>query len=102
MPEQEPYCDQDREGAPLHPTHLPSELADFLRGERFACLTHATDRGTAFLIKAPGSEIERVRGRHSIGFRTELYLLPQAPVIRMVLTIYDQPDSQLALETFVN
>jgi hypothetical protein len=32
----------------------------------------------------------------------ELYDHPSAPVIRMVTTIYDQPDRPLALETFVN
>lgn len=62
----------------------------------------ATDRGTVLVIKAPGGDIRSVRGRVPIGLRYELYEHPAAPVIRMVLRIYDQPTRPLALETFIN
>jgi hypothetical protein len=87
---------------PFQPTLLPRALADFIRGYEFACVTQDTDRGTVLIVKAPGPEIESVRGRVPIALRHELYSHPAAPVIRMVLTIYDQPDRPLALETFVN
>ncbi len=81
---------------------LPPELAAFLKDKPFACLTHATDRGTVVLVKAPGHEIESVRGTVPIHLRHELHQHPTAPVIRMLLTIYDQPARPLALETFIN
>ncbi|TAK28805.1 MAG: hypothetical protein EPO21_21865 [Chloroflexota bacterium] len=62
----------------------------------------ATNNGTVFVIKAPNREIESVRGRVPIQVRHELYEHSAAPVIRTVITIYDQPDSPLALESFIN
>lgn len=62
----------------------------------------ATNEGTAFVIKLPGVEIESVRGTVPVGLTHELYAHPNAPVIRTLLRIYDQPDSHLALETYTN
>jgi hypothetical protein len=50
----------------------------------------------------PGTDIESARGTVPIRVQHELYDCPSAPVIRMVLTIYDQPDRPLAVETFIN
>jgi hypothetical protein len=41
-------------------------------------------------------------GNSQIQLRQELYDHPRAPVIRMVITIYDQPATPLALETYIN
>jgi hypothetical protein len=87
---------------PLPPNVLPPDLAAFLKDQEIACLTHATDKGTAFIMKLPGAEIQSVRGRVPIGLRQELYAHPSAPVIRMVFTIFDQPETPLAVETFIN
>lgn len=100
-PSRRPHQHPDS-GPPLHPSPLPPDLAESLRARDFACLTHPTDRGTAFIIKAPAREIESVRGTVPIEFRHELYQHPAAPVIRIVTVIYDQPDSALALESFIN
>src|SRR3712207_5429190 len=81
---------------------LPPELATFLADKPYAALLQPTDRGTVLLVKAPGREIESVRGRVPIEVRHELYQHPAAPVVRVVTRIYDQPDRPLALETFVN
>ncbi|GAA5154288.1 hypothetical protein GCM10023321_25850 [Pseudonocardia eucalypti] len=62
----------------------------------------ATDQGTAFVVKLPTPEINNLRGRVPIHFHHELYSHPAAPVIRTVLTVYDQPQQPLALETFTN
>ena len=61
-----------------------------------------TTEGTAFVIKLPGREITSVRGTVPIRVRHELYSHPAAPVIRTVLTVYDQPARPLGLETFTN
>src|SRR5829696_7934853 len=87
---------------PDRPNQLPPELAAFLREQQYAALLHATDLGTALIVKAPGSEIASARGPVPIGFNHELYAHPASPVIRMVTRIYDQPASSLAFETFVN
>jgi hypothetical protein len=81
---------------------LPPELADFLKDHEYACVTQATDQGTAFVMKVPGADIQSVRGTVPIHLRQELYAHPAAPVIRLVFTIYDQPETPLAVETFIN
>src|SRR5256885_14959634 len=85
-----------------HGAELPPELAEFLLGQQYAALLHATNHGTVLVVKMPRHEIESVRGRVPIEIRHELYAHPTAPVIRMVTRIYDQPDSSVALETYVN
>ena len=87
---------------PERPNQLPPELATFLRDQQYAALLHATNLGTALILKAPGHEIASARGRVPIGFNHELYNQPTSPVIRMVTRIYDQPASSLAFETYVN
>lgn len=89
-------------GEPFNPSSLPPEPADFLKDRPFACLLHGTDNGTVFIVKMPAHEINSVRGRVPIHLRHELYEHPTAPVIRTVLTIHDQPDRPLAIETFTN
>jgi hypothetical protein len=86
----------------LRPNQLPPELAAFLRTQDYACLTHATDQGTVLVLKAPRSEIDSVRGTVPIQLRHELHRHPAAPVIRMVVTVYDQPARPLAFDTFIN
>lgn len=87
---------------PLYPAELPAEMADFLKDVAYACLTQATDQGTAFVIKIPGQDIASVRGVVPVALSQELYAHPTAPVIRLVFTIYDQPETPLALEMFIN
>jgi hypothetical protein len=89
-------------GEPQQPSPLPPDLADFLRTQEMACLMQATDQGTAFVVKLPNREIASVRGTIPIGLRHELYAHPAAPVIRTVLTLYDQPALPLVLETYTN
>jgi len=85
------------------PIELTPELADFLRRQpHYACVTHATSEGTAYVIRAPAADLVTLRGTMPIGLRHELYALPSAPVIRSVLTIMDRPRAPLRLETFCN
>ena len=81
---------------------LPPEFAEFLKDKRYACVTQATDRGTAYVIKAPSLDIQGLRGPIPVRVRHELYEHPQAPVIRSLLHLYDKPTTPLALETFTN
>jgi hypothetical protein len=81
---------------------LPPDLAAFLESQHLSCLLIGTVRGSSFVIKAPGGEIEGLRGPIPVLFRQELYRHPSSPVIRLLLRIYDRPPSALALESFVN
>ncbi len=92
----------ERERPSLQPNELPEEMADFLREQEYACLLWATDQGTVFVAKAPAQEIESLRGNIPVHVRHELYDHPRSPVIRTVVTWYDQPDAPLALESFTN
>jgi hypothetical protein len=92
----------ERDQLPLRPTELPPELADFLTSQEYACLLHATDQGTVFVVKAHGRDIQSLRGNVPVRVLHELYQPPQAPVIRTVVTWYDQPTTPLALETYTN
>src|ERR687887_359930 len=90
-------------GEPHEPPPLPPELAAFLQDKEYICLPHATERhGTVYIVKLPGKEIRSVQGRVPIQLRHELYDHPRSPVIRSVTAIYDQPQTPLALESFVN
>jgi hypothetical protein len=102
MSHEQPFHHSPDNQGPLHPAALPPELADFLREQQYACVTQATDQGTAFIMKLPGPDIQSVRGTVPIHLRQELYAHPAAPVIRLAFTIYDQPEHPLALETFIN
>src|SRR5579872_1274620 len=92
----------NRESEPAVRSQLPPGLAEFLADREVACLTHATNLGTVYVIKVPGAEIRSVQGRVPIQLRHELYEHPAAPVIRTVITIFDRSDRPLALETFCN
>lgn len=87
---------------PLRPNELPPELAEFLRPHEYVMLKQATDQGTIFVVKAPEREIRSVTGPVPMRMFHELYQEPEAPVIRSVVQIYDQPNNPLSLETFTN
>jgi hypothetical protein len=89
-------------GEPQSPVPLPPELAAFLATEELACLTHNSNRGALYVLKAPASELTSLRGTFPIGLTHELHQHPQAPVIRSVLTFYDQPNQPLRFDTFLN
>lgn len=88
--------------ADLPPGELPPELADFLRGKDYVCITQETNLGTVLVIKVPSPEIQSVHDNVPIWLRQELYQHPAAPVIRLVIQFYDQPENPLAFEMFVN
>jgi hypothetical protein len=102
MTHEHPSHQRPEHNEPDYPAALPPELAEFLKNYDYACITQATDQGTAFVMKVPGGEIDSVRGTVPIQLSQELYVHPTAPVIRLVFTIYDQPQTPLALETFIN
>jgi hypothetical protein len=101
-----PYHADHRQSIPASGVNLPPDLASFLESQRLACLLIGTERGSGFVVKAPGDEIEGLRGPMPVLFRHELYRHPAAPVIRLLLRLYDhahsQPPSSLVFESFVD
>jgi hypothetical protein len=87
---------------PLYPTALPPELTAFLQESEYVCVSETIAQGTVLVIKIPTADIESVRGPVPILLQQALYSHPAAPVIQMVVHIFDQPASPLALETFFN
>jgi len=81
---------------------LPADLAEFLQGEEYACVTAASDQGTVHVIKAHGADIAGMGDRVPMHVSHAVYEHHLAPVIRTVVTLYDQPERPLALETFIN
>ena len=93
------------EGAdqPLQPFELPKELEEFLRqSEKYVLIANASDQGTVYVVKAPEQDIASVRGNVPMRVTHELHRESEAPVIRSVVKIYDDPRHPLALETFTN
>ncbi|CAN5720445.1 hypothetical protein BH23CHL2_BH23CHL2_19580 [soil metagenome] len=87
---------------PTEPFALPPELVGAIKDDEYACVTLATNRGTAIVAKLPGAEIEGLRGTFPIQVRHELFGHPASPVIRLTATLYDNPRSPFLLETFIN
>lgn len=81
---------------------LPPELAEALHGPEYACVTVGTEQGTVIVIKAPAIEIQQVRGAIPVELRHQLFEHPSAPVIRLALRLFDDPEAPLAMETFIN
>ena len=96
--EHEPPSQPDADG----PLALPSDLRIFLRSHDYACLTQLSDQGTVYLCKARDPNLADLAGPLPIQFEHELYRLPQAPVLRTLLTVWDRPDTPLRLECFAN
>src|SRR5262245_44688741 len=92
----------ERDRPPSRPNELPPALADFLKGQEYACLLHATDQGSVFVAKARHRDIESLRGNVPVRILHKLYDHPHAPVTRTLIAWYDQPAHPLALECFTN
>jgi hypothetical protein len=87
---------------PEHPSPLAPALAEFLQLQALVCLPLLTDIGTVLIVKAPRREIASVQGTIPIEMRHELHACPTAPVIRMLTTLHDRPQSPLRFESFIN
>ncbi len=81
---------------------LPADLAEFLQGEEYACVTAASNQGTVHVIKAHRAGIAGMGDRVPLRVSHAVYEHHLAPVIRTVVKLYDQPERPLALETFIN
>lgn len=81
---------------------LPTDLSTVLSGIELRAVFETTTEGTTLVIKAPGREIESLRGVIPILLRHARHRQLTAPVIRTVVRLYDRPQTPLALETMTN
>jgi hypothetical protein len=84
------------------PIPLPEPLETFRRPIRYAVMNHATTDGAVLIVKCPRQEIEHMRGHLPIAITWELHRAPWAPVVRLVVTVYDDQPHPFMLETFFN
>ncbi len=77
-------------------------LVEAMRDEECACVTARTTDGTAFVVKAPADEIDRLSGPLSVAVAHELYAAATAPVLRTLLIFRDDPQRPFVVETFTN
>ncbi len=88
---------------PFQPEHsLPADLREWLAAEQSACLIAPTADGAVFVVKLPGQEIDQLRGPVPMLLQHELYLHPQAPVLRTVTYFYDDPRNPFVLDAYTN
>lgn len=102
MPPREQFSEPQLNKPDPSGTTLPSELAAYLKDHEYAALLHGTDHGSIYICKAPCREIDQLRGPLPVGLTHSLYEHLNAPVIQSVIRLYDQPQSHLALESYVN
>jgi len=87
----------------FEPEHsLPADLREWLAAEQSACLIAPTADGAIFVAKLPGHEIDQLRGPVPMLLQHELYLHPQAPVLRTVTYFYDDPRHPFVLDAYTN
>lgn len=89
----------------LPPFELPEALKEYLsqtRADEYVMVTSTTNQGTVHVVKAPEWDIAGMRGNIPMRVTHELHRELEAPVIRSVVKIYDDPQHPLALETFTN
>lgn len=91
----------ERESTP-DPFALPPEIVEAIQDDEYACVTIATEEGTALLAKIPSMDIEDLHGTYPVQVRHELLGHPASPVIRITATLYDDPQRPFLLETFIN
>jgi hypothetical protein len=88
---------------PRHPIALPADLARFLIDQPgYTCVFAGSDQGTMHIITVPSRDLPTVRGRFPIEVRHELHRHPASPVVRTIISLYDQPEQALRVETFTN
>jgi hypothetical protein len=77
-------------------------LKDVLRTQEYACLLHATNRGTVFVLKAPAPDLAPLRDRTPIRLTPELHSRPTAPVIRTAVSWYARPAARREVAAFTD
>jgi hypothetical protein len=80
---------------------LPPEIREVFEKVGYGCLSAETDIGVVHLCHAPDADIQGFANK-PVRIQWQLIEMPTAPLIRLALTIMDQPESPYLFESFLN
>lgn len=84
-------------------THLPPDLAAFLREQDYCCLpTPSAGGGTCLIVKMPTVRLGEMTMPVPVQIKFMTYHCATSPVIRTILVVNDRPNDPLYLEFFTN
>ena len=83
------------------PDELPPELREVFERTGYGCLAIEANIGIVHVCHAADSDIEDFADK-PVWSQWQLILMPTAPLIRLEMTIYDDPVSPYRFESFLN
>jgi hypothetical protein len=84
-----------------YPNELPPEILNLFRGFGYGCLTVETDIGVVHVCHASDRDVAGFQDKPVLS-QWQLIKMPTAPLIRLTLTIQDQPRNPYRFESFLN
>ena len=83
------------------PAELPKEISEVFDRFGYGCLAAETDIGVIHICHASNSDIEGFANK-PVQYQWQLIKMPTAPLIRLELTIIDNPLNPYRFESFLN
>ena len=83
------------------PATLPKEIREVFEETGYGCLAAETNIGVLHVCHASDSDIERFANRPVL-YQWQMVRMPTAPLIRLELTILDDPANPYRFESFLN
>jgi hypothetical protein len=83
------------------PNELPAEIKEVLEKTGYGCLALESDIGIVHICHAPDTEIDGFANK-PVTSRWQLIKMPTAPLIRLEVNIFDQPENPYRFESFLN
>jgi hypothetical protein len=84
-----------------YPNELPIEIKEVFKKVGYGCLALEADIGIVHVCHAPDADIVGFADKPVLS-QWQLVKMPMAPLIRLELTILDQPDNPFRFESFLN
>ena len=83
------------------PNELPIEIKEVLERTGYGCLAVESDTGIVHVCHASDRDIKEFKNA-PVCYRWQLIEMPTAPLIRLELTVMDNPDNPYLFESFLN
>ena len=83
------------------PNELPKEIREVLEKVGYGCFAAETNIGVVHICHASDSDIPGFTNKPVLS-QWQLIKMPTAPLVRMELTIVDQPENPYRFESFLN
>ena len=85
----------------ITPNELPTEIKKVFEKIGYGCLALESDIGIVHICHAPDTEIDGFANK-PVTSRWQLIKMPTAPIIRLEVNIFDQPENPYKFESFLN